>query len=106
MRDLQFRSYCLGVKLNPREANGIIFTTMQKFEESDEPLSTRRNVVVMADEAHRSQYGFNDKVNAKTGKVSIGNARRVRNALPNATYIGFTGTPIELEDRNTLEVYC
>lgn len=91
--------------LDGREANGIIFTTMQKFEESDEPLSTRRNVVVMADEAHRSQYGFNDKVNAKTGKVSIGNARRVRNALPNATYIGFTGTPIELEDRNTLEVF-
>ena len=88
-----------------REANGIIFTTMQKFEESDEPLSTRRNIVVMADEAHRSQYGFEDRVNAKTGKVTIGNARRVRDALPNATYIGFTGTPIELEDRNTHEVF-
>ncbi len=91
--------------LNDRKANGIIFTTMQKFEESEEPLSPRRNIVVMADEAHRSQYGFEDKVNAKTGKISIGNARRVRNALPNATYIGFTGTPIELEDRNTLEVF-
>ena len=91
--------------LGGREANGIIFTTMQKFEESDEPLNPRRNIVVMADEAHRSQYGFEERVNAKTGKVTIGNARRVRDALPNATYIGFTGTPIELEDRNTLEVF-
>lgn len=91
--------------LDGRAANGIIFTTMQKFEESDEALSERRNIIVMADEAHRSQYGFGDKVNAKTGKVTIGNARRVRNALPNATYIGFTGTPIALEDRNTLEVF-
>ncbi len=91
--------------LGGREANGIIFTTMQKFEESDEPLNSRRNIVVMADEAHRSQYGFEERVNAKTGKVTIGNARRVRDALPNATYIGFTGTPIELEDRNTLEVF-
>lgn len=91
--------------LDGRTANGIIFTTMQKFEESDEPLSPRRNIVVMADEAHRSQYGFEERVNAKTGKITIGNARRVRNALPHATYIGFTGTPIELEDRNTLEVF-
>ena len=91
--------------LQGRTANGIIFTTMQKFEESDEPLSPRRNIVVMADEAHRSQYGFEERVNAKTGKITIGNARRVRNALPHATYIGFTGTPIELEDRNTLEVF-
>lgn len=91
--------------LDDRTANGIIFTTMQKFEESDEPLSIRRNIIVMTDEAHRSQYGFEEKVNAKTGKVTIGNARRVRNALPAATYIGFTGTPISLEDRNTLEVF-
>lgn len=91
--------------LDGRAANGIIFTTMQKFEESDEALSERRNIIVMADEAHRSQYGFDDKVDAKTGKVTIGNARRVRNALPNATYIGFTGTPIALEDRNTIEVF-
>lgn len=91
--------------LDGRTANGIIFTTMQKFEETDEPLSVRKNIVVMADEAHRSQYGFEEKVNAKTGKISIGNARRVRDALPNATYIGFTGTPIALEDRNTIEVF-
>lgn len=91
--------------LNGREANGIIFTTMQKFEETDEPLSLRKNIIVMADEAHRSQYGFKEKVNPKTGKISIGNARRVRDALPEATYIGFTGTPIALEDRNTIEVF-
>lgn len=91
--------------LDGRNANGIIFTTMQKFEEEEEPLSQRRNIVVMADEAHRSQYGFEEKVNAKTGKITIGNARRVRSALPNATYIGFTGTPIATEDRNTLEVF-
>lgn len=97
----------IGLKnwLDGRETNGIIFTTMQKFEESEEPLNSRRNIVVMADEAHRSQYGFEEKVNAKTGRLTIGNARRVRDALPNATYIGFTGTPIALEDRNTLEVF-
>ena len=91
--------------LSGREANGIIFTTMQKFEESDEPLCTRRNIVVIADEAHRSQYGLEERVNSKTGKITIGNARRVRDALPYATYIGFTGTPIELEDRNTREIF-
>lgn len=97
----------IGLKnwLDGRQANGIIFTTMQKFEEADEPLNDRRNIVVMADEAHRSQYGFEDKVNAATGKVSIGNAKMVRDALPNATYVGFTGTPIALEDRNTIEVF-
>ncbi len=91
--------------LDGRGANGIIFTTMQKFEESEEPLSLRRNIVVMADEAHRSQYGLEERVNEKTGKITIGNARRVRNALPNATYIGFTGTPIDLEGRNTKEIF-
>lgn len=90
--------------LDGREANGIIFTTMQKFEETDEPLSERKNIVVMADEAHRSQYGLGDKL-TEEGKLTIGNARRVRDALPNATYIGFTGTPIALEDRNTVEVF-
>lgn len=106
-RNLSKKNPVIGLRdwLDGRAANGIVFTTMQKFEESDEALSERRNIVVMADEAHRSQYGFGDKVNAKTGKVTIGNARRVRNALPNATYIGFTGTPIALEDRNTLEVF-
>ena len=88
-----------------RQANGIIFTTMQKFEESHEALSERHNIVVMADEAHRGQYGLTETVDAKTGKVKIGTARVIRNTLPNATYIGFTGTPISSKDRSTREVF-
>ena len=97
----------IGLKdwLNGRKANGIIFTTMQKFEESSEPLSKRRNIIVMADEAHRSQYGLKERVNAKTGEIKIGTARVIRDSLPNATYIGFTGTPIAEKDRNTREVF-
>ena len=91
--------------LNDRKANGIIFTTMQKFEESFECLSERRNIIVMADEAHRGQYGLKEKVDAKTGEIKIGTARIIRNTLPNATYIGFTGTPISMKDRNTREVF-
>ena len=91
--------------LTGREANGIIFTTMQKFEESDEPLSLRRNIVVMTDEAHRGQYGFEEKVNEETGKISIGTARIIHNSLPNASFIGFTGTPISTKDRDTTEVF-
>ena len=91
--------------LSGREANGIIFTTMQKFEESEEPLSERRNIIVMTDEAHRGQYGFEEKVDATTGKVSIGTARIIHNSLPNASYIGFTGTPISTKDRDTVEVF-
>ena len=91
--------------LSGREANGIIFTTMQKFEESDEPLSERRNIIVMTDEAHRGQYGFEEKIDATTGKVSIGTARIIHNSLPNASYIGFTGTPISTKDRDTVEVF-
>ncbi|WP_302858312.1 type I restriction endonuclease subunit R [uncultured Veillonella sp.] len=97
----------IGLKdwLDGRQANGIIFTTMQKFEESSEPLSERRNIIVMADEAHRSQYGLKEKVDAKTGEIKVGTARIIRDSLPNATYIGFTGTPIAAKDRNTCEVF-
>lgn len=91
--------------LEGRQANGIIFTTMQKFEESKDALSERSNVVVMADEAHRGQYGLTEKVDEKTGKIKIGTARIIRNSLPNATYIGFTGTPISSKDRSTREVF-
>ena len=91
--------------LNGRKANGIIFTTMQKFEETSEPLTDRRNIVVMADEAHRSQYGLKETVDAKTGEIKTGTARIIRDSLPNATYIGFTGTPIATKDRNTREVF-
>lgn len=95
-----------------RKANGIIFTTMQKFEESDEPLSERRNIVVMADEAHRGQYGLTEKIKMtrneageEIAKRVAGTARIIRNSLPNATYIGFTGTPISAKDRSTREVF-
>lgn len=95
-----------------RQANGIIFTTMQKFEESGEPLSERRNIIVLADEAHRSQYGLTEKVVVKKNekghieaKTIIGTARIIRDSLPNATYIGFTGTPISSKDRSTREVF-
>lgn len=98
--------------LENRQANGIFFTTMQKFEISDEALSERRNIVVMADEAHRGQYGLTEKIkmvtNAigeKVAKVIQGIARIIRNSLPKATYIGFTGTPISLKDRSTREVF-
>lgn len=98
--------------LGNRQANGIIFTTMQKFEESREPLSDRRNIIVMADEAHRGQYGLTEKVIVKQkengeveAKTVVGTARIIRDSLPNATYIGFTGTPISSKDRSTREVF-
>lgn len=95
-----------------RKANGIIFTTMQKFEESAEALSERRNIVVMADEAHRGQYGLTEQIKITKNKAGeevakrvIGTARIIRNSLPNASYIGFTGTPISAADRSTREVF-
>ena len=91
--------------LDNRQANGIFFSTMQKFEDSDEPLTERRDVIVISDEAHRSQYGLEEVVDPKTGKIKIGAARKIRNALPNATYIGFTGTPISKRDKSTREVF-
>ncbi|MGV0998868.1 MAG: type I restriction endonuclease subunit R [Fluviibacter sp.] len=92
-------------KLLNRASGGVIFTTLQKFGELSEPLTTRSNVVVMADEAHRSQYGFRAKVDAKTGDISYGFAKYMRDALPNASFIGFTGTPIEADDVNTPAVF-
>ena len=98
--------------LDGRQANGIIFTTMQKFEESFDCLSDRRNIVVMADEAHRGQYGLAEKIKITknengedVAKRVVGTARIIRNSLPNATYIGFTGTPISSADRSTREVF-
>ncbi|TWT18981.1 type I restriction endonuclease subunit R [Luteimonas wenzhouensis] len=88
-----------------RASGGVIFTTLQKFGEVTAPLTTRRNVVVIADEAHRSQYGFKARVDAKTGEVSYGFAKYMRDALPNASFIGFTGTPIEADDVNTPAVF-
>lgn len=89
-------------------SGGVIFTTIHKFAEADGefPLLTdRSNVVVVADEAHRSQYGFYARQDKETGKVSYGFARNLRDALPNASFIGFTGTPVELTDKNTRAVF-
>ncbi len=106
------------VKADSREAlrdllnvasGGIVFTTIQKFlppeDGHDAALSERRNIVVIADEAHRSQYSFGATYNPESGVLNYGFAQRVRDALPNASYLGFTGTPIELNDRNTRQVF-
>ena len=98
--------------LEGRTANGIFFSTIQKFEESDEPLTDRSDVIVMADEAHRSHYGLVERMkmtrNEKGDLVAkrvVGCARIIRNSLPKATYIAFTGTPIDAKDRSTREVF-
>jgi type I restriction enzyme R subunit len=97
-------------KLLDRPSGGVIFTTLQKFAPepgtTDYPILTdRRNVIVIADEAHRSQYGFRAKVEQKTGDISYGFAKYMRDGLPHASFIGFTGTPIEKEDVNTPAVF-
>ncbi len=91
--------------LNDRKVGGIIFATMQKFEEDIDELSGRRNIVLIADEAHRSQYGLEAKVNRETGKVTYGMAKYVRDALPHASFIGFTGTPLDTVNRSTQEIF-
>ena len=95
--------------LAARQSGGIIFTTVQKFslldgEKEHPPLCTRTNVVVISDEAHRSQYGLKAKLNKK-GEYVFGYAKHMRDALPGASFIGFTGTPIELEDKDTRAVF-
>lgn len=94
--------------LNERQSGGIIFTTIQKFKPENEEmpiLTDRKNVIIIADEAHRSQYGLDPKTDSKTGEVTYGYAKYLRDALPNASFIGFTGTPINLEDRSTVAVF-
>lgn len=96
--------------LAARQSGGIIFTTVQKFsllngEEKHPPLSQRANIVVISDEAHRSQYGLKAKLDPKTGKYIYGFAKHMRDAIPNASFIGFTGTPISLEDKDTRAVF-
>ncbi len=93
-----------------RPSGGIIFTTIQKFGlEADEDkfpaLTDRHNIVVIADEAHRTQYGFSAKVDAETGSIKYGLAKSLRDALPNATFLAFTGTPISQNDRDTQAVF-
>jgi type I restriction enzyme R subunit len=100
----------LRAMLASREAGGIIFTTVQKFallddEERHPLLSDRSNIVVISDEAHRSQYGTQGRLDAKTGKYIFGYAKHMRDALTHATFIGFTGTPLSLEDKDTRSVF-
>ncbi len=97
-------------KLAARQAGGVLFTTVQKFslgdgEKRHPALCTRSNVVVISDEAHRSQYGLKAKLNTKTGEYVYGFAKHMRDAMPNASFIGFTGTPISQEDRDTQAVF-
>ena len=101
-------------ELAKRETGGVIFTTIQKFglqegEQAHPVLNERHNIIVISDEAHRSQYGFSQsvKLNDKncTGTYRVGYAKHLRDALPNASFIGFTGTPISLEDKDTQAVF-
>ncbi|MBW1967527.1 MAG: type I restriction endonuclease subunit R, partial [Deltaproteobacteria bacterium] len=85
-------------------SGGVVFTTLQKFEGGD-ALSDRRNIVVIADEAHRSHYGFSARLDKKSGEIKYGMAKYLRDTLPNASFIGFTGTPIELDDKSTPAVF-
>ena len=96
-------------KLASRQAGGVIFTTIQKFslsagEKCHPALCTRSNVVVISDEAHRSQYGLKAKLNT-TGDYVYGFAKHLRDAMPHASFIGFTGTPISQEDRDTRAIF-
>ena len=96
--------------LAEREAGGILFTTIQKFalltgEEKHPALNIRDNIVVISDEAHRSQYGLNAKLDSKTGLYKYGYAKHLRDAIPNASFIGFTGTPISFDDKDTRAVF-
>lgn len=102
----------LRTKLNNRPSGGIIFSTIQKFMAGEDEdvfpiLSDRRNIVVIADEAHRTQYGFGSELKGKEGyeKYKVGYAQHLRDALPNATFVAFTGTPVSSEDRDTRAVF-
>lgn len=94
----------LGRLLQGRQSGGIIFTTIQKFEEGNTPLSPRRNIIVMSDEAHRSQYG-DEHWDAQSQRMKKGFSQKMREALPGASFIGFTGTPISDRNRDTEEVF-
>ena len=92
-------------ELLKRKAGGIIFTTIQKFGESDDVINDRRNIIFLADEAHRSQYGLDEKLDRTTGEWKAGMAKHMRSSLPNATFIGFTGTPIDFKEKSTIGVF-
>lgn len=96
-------------KLEDKQAGGIIFTTLQKFEEETGFLSDRKDILVIADEAHRSHYGIGGKIkidqDTLTAEKKYGTAKYLHDAFPNATYIGFTGTPVEAKDHSTTSVF-
>lgn len=91
--------------LEKRKSHGIIFANIQKFKDRKEPITMRSDVIVMSDEAHRSQSNVKTKVDTATGEIKLGFAAIVRKLLPNAAFIGFTGTPIEADDNDTCEVF-
>lgn len=102
----------LRAKLENRPSGGIIFATIQKFmlgedEDAFPILSDRSNIVVIADEAHRTQYGFDARLKGKPGeeRYQAGYAQHLRDGLPNATFVAFTGTPVSSEDRDTRAVF-
>ncbi|MDD2933279.1 MAG: type I restriction endonuclease subunit R [Methylotenera sp.] len=100
----------LRAKLANRPSGGIVFATIQKFmpgedEDSFPVLSDRSNIVVIADEAHRTQYGFEAKFKGDAKGYQVGYAQHLRDALPNATFVAFTGTPVSSEDRDTRAVF-
>lgn len=100
----------LRTKLANRPSGGIVFATIQKFmpgedEDSFPVLSDRHNIVVIADEAHRTQYGFEAKFKEEKNKYQVGYAQHLRDALPHATFVAFTGTPVSSEDRDTRAVF-
>ena len=103
-RNAEHDDTSLKALLQNRHSGGIIFTTMQKFDDWDGALSERQNIIVMTDEAHRGQYGMEEKIDTE-GNIHIGAARKIRNSLPHAAYIGFTGTPISDKDRDTREIF-
>lgn len=91
--------------LEGKKTGGVIFSTIQKFEEGTGFLSDRKNIIVMVDEAHRTQYNLDGKLDINTGEIKYGYAKYLRESLPNATYIAFTGTPIDNTDKSTYSVF-
>ena len=91
--------------LEGRKTGGVVFSTIQKFEEETGLLSDRKNIIVMVDEAHRTQYNLDGKLDINTGEIKYGYAKYLRESLPNATYIAFTGTPIDNTDKSTYSVF-
>ena len=91
--------------LETRQSRGIIFANLQKFKDRKTPLTTRKDIIVLSDEAHRSQSNTQTKVDTETGELKLGFAAIVRKLLPGASFIGFTGTPIEADDHDTREVF-